>query len=227
MVARGVNGGDSYGGYRSQLVATLQSKGIRDLAVLRAISLVPRHLFVPESLRHRAYEDSALPIGGGQTISQPWVQARSLELAALTGKERVLEIGTGSGYQTALLSQLAAQVFSVERLPTLAQGARRALELAGARNVSVMIGDGTLGWRPYAPYDAIIVAAASPEVPAPLAEQLAVGGHLIIPLGERDQQVLTIFTRTAEGAPLQRQSVTEVRFVPLLGQFGFTSDPAP
>ncbi|MDZ4863476.1 MAG: protein-L-isoaspartate(D-aspartate) O-methyltransferase [Gemmatimonadota bacterium] len=227
MVARGVIGGDSYGGYRSQLVATLQSKGIRDLAVLRAISLVPRHLFVPESLRHRAYEDSALPIGGGQTISQPWVQARSLELAALTGKERVLEIGTGSGYQTALLSQLAAQVFSVERLPTLGQGARRALELAGARNVSVMIGDGTLGWRPYAPYDAIIVAAASPEVPAPLAEQLAVGGHLIIPLGERDQQVLTIFTRTAEGAPLQRQSVTEVRFVPLLGQFGFTSDPAP
>lgn len=227
MVARGVNGGDSYGGYRSQLVATLQSKGIRDLAVLRAISLVPRHLFVPESLRHRAYEDSALPIGGGQTISQPWVQARSLELAALTGKERVLEIGTGSGYQTALLSQLAAQVFSVERLPALAQGARRALELAGARNVSVMIGDGTLGWRPYAPYDAIIVAAASPEVPTPLAEQLAVGGHLIIPLGERDQQVLTIFTRPAAGAPLQRQSVTEVRFVPLLGQFGFTIEPAP
>jgi protein-L-isoaspartate(D-aspartate) O-methyltransferase len=227
MVARGVNGGDSYGGYRSQLVATLQSKGIRDLAVLRAIALVPRHLFVPESLRHRAYEDSALPIGGGQTISQPWVQARSLELAALTGKERVLEIGTGSGYQTALLGQLAAQVFSVERLPALAQGARRALELAGTRNASVMIGDGTLGWRPYAPYDAIIVAAASPEVPAPLAEQLAVGGHLIIPLGERDQQVLTIFTRTAEGTPLQRQSVSEVRFVPLLGQFGFTTDAAP
>jgi protein-L-isoaspartate(D-aspartate) O-methyltransferase len=227
MVARGVNAGDSYGGFRSQLVATLQAKGIRDLAVLRAISLVPRHLFVPESLRHRAYEDSALPIGGGQTISQPWVQARSLELAALTGKERVLEIGTGSGYQTALLSQLAAQVFSVERLPALAQGARRAVDLAGARNVSIMIGDGTLGWRPYAPYDAIIVAAASPDVPAPLGEQLAVGGHLIIPLGERDQQVLTIFTRPAEGAPLQRQSVTEVRFVPLLGQFGFASDPAP
>lgn len=227
MVARGVTAGDSYGGFRSQLVATLQSKGIRDLAVLRAISLVPRHLFVPESLRHRAYEDSALPIGGGQTISQPWVQARSLELAALTGKERVLEIGTGSGYQTALLSQLAAQVFSVERLPALAQAARRAVDLAGARNVSIMIGDGTLGWRPYAPYDAIIVAAASPDAPAPLAEQLAVGGHLIIPLGERDQQVLTIFTRPAEGAPLQRQSVSEVRFVPLLGQFGFTSDPAP
>ena len=224
MVARGVIDGDSYGGYRSQLVATLQAKGIRDLAVLRAVSLVPRHLFVSESLRHRAYEDSALPIGGGQTISQPWVQARSLELAALTGKERVLEIGTGSGYQTALLCHLAAQVFSVERLPSLGQSARRTLELAGVRNVSVMVGDGTLGWRPYAPYDAIIVAAASPEVPTPLAEQLAVGGHLIIPLGSLDQQLLTIFTRTAEGAPLQRQSVSEVRFVPLLGQFGFTTD---
>lgn len=227
MVARGVKGGDSYGGYRSQLVATLQSKGIRDLAVLRAVSIVPRHLFVPDSLLHRAYEDSALPIGGGQTISQPWVQARSLELAALTGIERVLEIGTGSGYQTALLAELAAQVFSVERLPPLGQAARRVLDLAGARNVSVMIGDGTLGWRPYAPYDAIIVAAASPDVPAPLADQLAVGGRLIIPLGDRHQQVLTIFTRSGEGEPLRQQRVSDVRFVPLLGQFGFTTDAAP
>lgn len=227
MVARGLGGGDSYGGYRSQLVTTLQAKGIRDLAVLRAVSVVPRHLFVPESLRHRAYEDSSLPIGGGQTISQPWVQARSLELAALTGKERVLEIGTGSGYQTALLGQLASQVFSVERLAALGQSARRSLEEAGARNVSVMVGDGTLGWRPYAPYDAIIVAAASPDVPAPLADQLAIGGHLIIPLGDRDQQVLTCFTRSAEGAPLQRQSVSDVRFVPLLGQFGFAPEAAP
>jgi protein-L-isoaspartate(D-aspartate) O-methyltransferase len=226
MVARGVTGGDSYGGYRSRLVTTLQGKGIRDLAVLRAISLVPRHLFVPESLRHRAYEDAALPIGGGQTISQPWVQARSLELAGLTGRERVLEVGTGSGYQTALLSHLAAQVFSVERLPPLGQTARRALEQAGIRNVSVMLGDGTLGWRPYAPYDAIIVAAASPDVPAPLAEQLSVGGRLIIPLGDRDRQVLTCFTRAAPGAPLECESISEVRFVPLLGQFGFSTDPA-
>ena len=177
--------GDSYGGYRSRLVETLQAKGIRDLAVLRAIGTVPRHLFVPESVRHRAYEDTALPIGGGQTISQPWVQARYLELAALTGRERVLEIGAGSGYQTALLAPLADAVFAVERIPALAQSARAALAAAGVRNVTVLVGDGTLGWRPFAPYDAILVAAASPEIPAPLVEQLAPGGRLIIPLGDR------------------------------------------
>ena len=129
---------------------------------------------------------SALPIGGGQTISQPWVQARYLELAALTGRERVLEIGAGSGYQTALLALLADAVFAVERIPALAQSARGALEAAGIRNVTVLVGDGTLGWRPFAPYDAILVAAASPEIPAPLVEQLAPGGRLIIPLGDRD-----------------------------------------
>jgi protein-L-isoaspartate(D-aspartate) O-methyltransferase len=148
MVARGVGEGDSYGGYRSQLVAELQAKGIRDLAVLRAIATVPRHLFVPEGVRHRAYEDSALPIAAGQTISQPWVQARSLELARLTGRERVLEVGTGSGYQTALLAQLAEQVFSVERVPALAQAAKAALAAAGVQHVTVLVGDGSLGCFP-------------------------------------------------------------------------------
>jgi protein-L-isoaspartate(D-aspartate) O-methyltransferase len=223
MVARGVGEGDSYGGYRAQLVAELQAKGIRDLAVLRAISQVPRHLFVPESLRHRAYEDSALPIGGGQTISQPWVQARSLELARLTGKDRVLEVGTGSGYQTALLSLCAGQVFSIERLPTLAQAARAALERAGLHNFSLMVGDGTLGWRPYAPYDAIIVAAASPEVPAPLIGQLAPAGRLVLPLGDRASQTLTLVSRQPDGT-LTRQPASDVRFVPLLGHFGFAGD---
>ncbi|HKT58475.1 MAG TPA: protein-L-isoaspartate(D-aspartate) O-methyltransferase [Gemmatimonadales bacterium] len=213
--------GDSYGGYRARLVETLQQKGIRDLAVLRAIGTVPRHLFVPESVRHRAYEDVALPIGGGQTISQPWVQARYLELAALTGRERVLEVGAGSGYQTALLAQLADAVFAVERLPALAQSARAALEAAGVRNVTVLVGDGTLGWRPFAPYDAILVAAASPEIPAPLVEQLAPGGRLVIPLGDRQNQVLTMARRV--GDQLQISTVADVRFVPLLGQFGFTS----
>ena len=213
--------GDGYGGYRSRLVETLQQKGIRDLAVLRAIGTVPRHLFVPESVRHRAYEDVALPIGGGQTISQPWVQARYLELAALTGRERVLEVGAGSGYQTALLAQLADAVFAVERLPALAQSARAALEAAGVRNVTVLVGDGTLGWRPFAPYDAILVAAASPEIPAPLVEQLAPGGRLVIPLGDRQNQVLTMARRV--GDQLQISTVADVRFVPLLGQFGFTS----
>jgi protein-L-isoaspartate(D-aspartate) O-methyltransferase len=213
--------GDSYGGYRTRLVETLQQKGIRDLAVLRAIGTVPRHLFVPESVRHRAYEDVALPIGGGQTISQPWVQARYLELAALSGRERVLEVGAGSGYQTALLAQLADAVFAVERIPALAQGARAALEAAGVRNVTVLVGDGTLGWRPFAPYDAILVAAASPEIPAPLVEQLTPDGRLVIPLGDRDNQVLTVARRVGE--QLQISTVADVRFVPLLGQFGFSS----
>jgi len=220
MVAGGV-GGDSYGGYRTRLVETLHAKGIRDLAVLRAIGTVPRHLFVPESVRHRAYEDTALPIAGGQTISQPWVQARYLELAALTGRERVLEIGAGSGYQTALLATLADAVFAVERIPGLAQSARAALETAGIRNVTVLVGDGTLGWRPFAPYDAILVAAASPEIPAPLVEQLAPGGRLIIPLGDRSSQVLTLAQRV--GDEVRTSTLADVRFVPLLGEFGFSS----
>ena len=219
MVAGGVGEGDGYGGYRAQLVETLQRKGIRDLAVLRAVRMVPRHLFVPESVRHRAYDDAALPIGSGQTISQPWVQARYLELLSLTGRERVLEVGTGSGYQTAPLAMVCDAVFSVERIPALAQRARATLEAAGIRNVTVLVGDGTLGWRPFAPYDAILVAAASPEIPAPLVEQLAPGGRMVIPLGDRANQTLTLARR--EGDQLRTTTVADVRFVPLLGEFGF------
>jgi protein-L-isoaspartate(D-aspartate) O-methyltransferase len=219
MVAGGVGEGDGYGGYRARLVETLQRKGIRDLAVLRAVRLVPRHLFVPESVRHRAYDDAALPIGSSQTISQPWVQARYLELLALSGRERVLEIGTGSGYQTALLAMLCDAVFSVERIAGLAQRARETLAAAGIRNVTVLVGDGTLGWRPFAPYDAILVAAASPEIPGPLVEQLAPGGRMVIPLGDRANQTLTLVRR--EGDQLRTTTVADVRFVPLLGEFGF------
>lgn len=219
MVAGGVGEGDGYGGYRAQLVETLQRKGIRDLAVLRAVRMVPRHLFVPESVRHRAYEDAALPIGSSQTISQPWVQARYLELLSLAGRERVLEIGTGSGYQTALLALLCDAVFSVERIAGLAQRARETLADAGIRNVTVLVGDGTLGWRPFAPYDAILVAAASPEIPGPLVEQLAPGGRMVIPLGDRANQTLTLVRR--EGDRLRTTTVADVRFVPLLGEFGF------
>jgi protein-L-isoaspartate(D-aspartate) O-methyltransferase len=222
MVA-GELAGDSYGGYRAQLVAELSRKGIRDLAVLRAVSQVPRHLFVPESLRHRAYEDTALPIGSGQTISQPWVQARSLELARLSGRDRVLEVGTGSGYQTGLLALCAEQVFSVERIPALARNAKAILEEAGIRNLSIMVGDGTLGWRPYAPYDAILVAAASPEIPGPLVEQLKPGGRLILPLGDRANQTLTVVTRDEDGT-VNSRTASDVRFVPLIGQFGFAGD---
>ena len=210
---------DGYGGYRAQLVETLRAKGIRDLAVLKAVAETPRHLFVPDSVRHRSYEDSALPIGGGQTISQPFVQARYLEVLDLKGTEKALEIGTGSGYQTALLSRLAETVFSVERLPVLAQKARDILRMTGCRNVTVLVGDGTLGWRAFAPYDAILVSAASPDVPAPLIDQLSPGGRLVIPLGDRDQQVLTLIRRTGQG--VERRSLGDVRFVPLIGEFGF------
>lgn len=219
MGAGGLSRGDSYQGYRTRLVETLQAKGIHDLGVLRAISVVPRHRFVPESVRHRAYEDAALPIGGGQTISQPWVQARYLEVLGLTGREKVLEVGTGSGYQTALLAELADRVFSVERVPELAREAQRTLQELGRRNVSVMVGDGTLGWRPYAPFDAILVAAASPNVPAPLLEQLAEGGRLVIPLGDRDRQVLNLIQR--QGGAFHTTTMGDVRFVPLIGEHGF------
>jgi protein-L-isoaspartate(D-aspartate) O-methyltransferase len=222
MVPRGIGEGDSYGGYRGHLVETLQGKGVRDLAVLRAVRMVPRHLFVPGSVRHRAYDDVALPIGSGQTISQPYVQARYLELVGLSGRERVLEVGTGSGYQTALLALLCESVFSVERVPGLAQGARAALEAAGIRNAIVLVGDGTLGWRPFAPYDAILVAAASPEIPAPLVEQLAPGGRMVIPLGDRAAQALTVVQR--QGDEFRTSTVADVRFVPLLGQFGFSNE---
>lgn len=220
MVAGGVGRGDSYGGYRSRLVEELRRKGIRDLAVLHAVSEVPRHLFVPEGVRHRAYEDAALPLSAGQTISQPWVQARSLELLRLTGRERVLEIGAGSGYQTALLTRLASTVFAVERVPALAHQARAALEAAGISTVNMMIGDGTLGWRAYAPYDAILVAAGSPDVPGPLVEQLAPGGRMVIPVGPSEHQSLTLVERSPDGATVTRTPVSGVRFVPLLGEFG-------
>lgn len=211
--------GDSYGGYRERLVDALREKGIRDLAVLKAVSEVPRHLFVPVSLRKQAYEDTSLPIGNGQTISQPSTQARALEALRLTGGERVLEVGLGSGYQTALLAKLASQVFAIERIPVLADAARAALAEAGVRNTSILVGDGTLGWRAYAPYDAIVVAAASPEVPQPLLEQLAPGGRLLAPLGPRDAQVLTLVTISEEGLVLE--PLAGARFVPLLGTHGF------
>ena len=214
---------DSYGGYRAQLVETLRSKGIRDLNVLHALATVPRHRFVPEALRHRAYEDEPLPIGQGQTISQPYVHARSLELLGLTGKDRVLEVGAGSGYQTALLAALASTVLAVERVPELAHSARNVLEELGIRNATVVIGDGTLGWRPFAPFDAILVSAASPAVPRPLLEQLADGGRMVIPLGDAENQTLTLIEK--QGDQLRLSEATGVRFVPLLGEFGFRPDP--
>jgi len=211
--------GPEFRGARRRLVETLQTMGIRDLAVLRAVDLTPRHLFVPTGVRHRAYEDSALPIGNGQTISQPSVHARYLELLHLSGKERVLEVGTGTGYQTALLSNLAAQVFSIERVTALYEQAREILRQLDVRNVSMLLGDGTIGWREYAPYDAILVSAGAPTVPAPLLDQLAEGGTLLIPLGGKDEQILVSFER--RDGTIVRRDIAPVRFVPLLGTHGW------
>ena len=209
---------DTYAGYRSRLVEQLRAQDIKDLAVLRAVGETPRHLFVPEALLGRAYEDVALPIGRGQTISRPLTHARYLEALELRGRERVLEIGTGSGYQAALLSQLVAQVFTVERLAQLASRARQAIALAGMSNVTVLVGDGTLGWRPYAPYDAILVAAASPRVPPPLLEQLAEGGRLLAPIGPGQAQEIIRITR--RGGELVEEHLAAASFVPLIGRHG-------
>lgn len=209
---------DTYGGYRARLVEQLRAQGIRDLAVLQAFAVTPRHLFVPEAVRHRAYEDAALPIGNGQTISQPSTQARYLETLGLKGDEKVLEIGTGSGYQTALLAALAGPVFTIERVPALAKSAQAALRSASV-NVSILVGDGTLGWSAYAPYDAILVTAGGPEIPPPLVEQLSPRGRMIIPLGARGAQKLTVVRRTATG--VQTTPIGDARFVPLVGEHGF------
>lgn len=217
MVARPVD--QELRGARLRLIETLREKGIRDLAVLRAFEQTPRHHFIPTGLRHRAYEDTSLPIGSGQTISQPSIHARYLELLTLSGRERVLEIGTGSGYQTVLLAHLVEQVFSVERIPVLYQQARDAIRRAGANNVSMLLGDGTLGWREYAPYDAILVSAGAPSVPEPLLGQIAEGGRMLVPVGTREEQHLFLFRRV--NGQLEQKEVAPVRFVPLVGHHGW------
>ncbi len=211
----------SFSGPRRRLLETLQANGIADLAVLRAFDLTPRHLFVPTGVRHRAYEDAPLPIGNGQTISQPSVHARYLQELKLKGSEKVLEIGTGSGYQTVLLSHLAGQVFSIERIGALLDRAREVVQQLGGRNVSLLQGDGTLGWNAYAPYDAILVGAAAPDAPAPLVRQLSEGGRLLVPVGGRDEQMLAVFTR--RGDTVERRDILPVRFVPLIGAHGWHS----
>ena len=206
-------------GARHRLVEELRTKGIRDLAVLRAIEKTPRHQFVPTGIRHRAYNDVALPIGNSQTISQPYVHAQYLELLELKGTERVLEIGTGTGYQTALLAHLVAQVFSIERIAALNKQAREILQQLGIHNVTLMVGDGTLGWRDQAPFDAILVSAGAPSVPQPLLDQLAEGGRLLVPIGDRETQNLMVYRRN--GDRFEKRQVTPVRFVPLIGSHGW------
>ncbi len=208
-----------FGGARRRLIEELEAKGVGDLAVLKAFDDVPRHHFVPTGVVHRAYEDAPLPIGHGQTISQPSVHARFLALLNLTGRERVLEIGTGSGFQAALLTRLAGSVFSIERIAALAEQARESLRACGIEQVIQRVGDGTLGWPEFAPFDAILVGAASPEIPVPLTEQLAVGGQLLVPVGDKQGQALVRVVRTADG--FRQERLDPMRFVPLIGAHGF------
>ena len=205
---------------REMVERQLRERGIEDERVLQAMGRVPRERFVPAELRERAYEDAALPIGGGQTISQPYMVALICAQLALRGGERVLDVGTGSGYQAAVLAELAGEVHSIERLPELAEQARKSLELSGyGDRVDVHVGDGTLGLAAGAPYAGIAVAAAAPELPRSLYEQLERGGRLVLPVGERSEQRLEVVVRSPEG-PARLRSVP-CRFVPLVGEEGF------
>ena len=197
----------------------LRGRDIGDERVLRAMEQVPRELFVPPDLRRRAYDDAALPIGAGQTISQPYMVARILEELGLDGDEHVLDVGTGSGYQAAVLAQLADEVHSIERIPELAEQAGRNLEAAGIHNVQIHIGDGSLGDPVHAPFDAIAVAAAAPDLPQALYDQLKVGGRLVVPVGGRRGQRLQVIVRSPEGPAVIRS--VPCRFVPLVGEEGF------
>lgn len=199
----------------------LRARGIRDPRVLRAFAEVPRHLFVPEHLRGMAYDDAPLPIGHGQTISQPLMVALMLEALEIEGHERVLDVGAGSGYQAALLGHMAREVVSVEVVPELARMARRNLERAGITNVKVIEGDGSLGYAPDAPYDAIVVAAGSPDVPQPLLDQITEGGRLVIPIGPRYGQ--SCYRLRKKGGRVRRDDLGACAFVPLVGEGGWPS----
>jgi protein-L-isoaspartate(D-aspartate) O-methyltransferase len=212
---------------RRALVERLRSAGlVSDPRVAEAVAEVPRHLFVPAALAGEAYGDHALPIGHGQTITQAANVARSAELAALSPGARVLEIGTGSGYQAAVLARLARWVFTLERIPGLAQGAETLLRALGVRNVSVKVFDGSYGWSEHAPYDAIVVAAAAPEVPEPLVAQLTPTGRLVVPVGGPGRQRLLVVKRLPNGR-VRTEDAGEVAYVPLVGRFGFApKEPA-
>ncbi len=201
----------------------LRARGILDPRVLAAMDAVPRHLFVSPGFEDRAYGDFALPVAEGQTISQPWIVARMLELARVPDGGRVLEVGTGTGYQTALLAAIAGEVASVERLAPLLDAARERLALLGVTNVRLRLGDGTLGWQEFAPYASVLAAAAAPHVPEALLHQLDEGGLLVIPVGGARLQRLEVWRRHGHRFPHERHD--ECRFVPLIGQDAWREDP--
>jgi protein-L-isoaspartate(D-aspartate) O-methyltransferase len=214
---------DRYKKQRARMVETqIKLRGITDARVLKAMETVPRHLFIDEGLIAQAYSDNPLPIGERQTVSQPYIVALMTQALELKGKERVLEIGTGSGYQTAILAELVERVFSIERIAALASRARKILDQLNYYNVAIRVGDGSYGWKEESPFDAIITTAAAPAVPRYLIEQLLVGGRLIIPVGARDVQTLYKFTRLSEDInDLKTEDLGGCRFVSLIGDSGW------
>ncbi|HYN23057.1 MAG TPA: protein-L-isoaspartate(D-aspartate) O-methyltransferase [Thermoanaerobaculia bacterium] len=210
---------DPYAHSRERMVQQIAARGVKDDRVLGAMRKVPRHLFV-KGMQTQAYGDHALPIGAAQTISQPFVVARMTELLEVRPDSSVLEIGTGSGYQTAILAQLARRVYSLERIPELAQQAIPRMRQLGIENVKIQVFDGTVGWSEWAPYDRILVTAGAPKVPEPLLEQLAPGGVLVVPEGPMNLQKLVVYRKSARG-DLRRREGEEVAFVPLLGRHGW------
>jgi protein-L-isoaspartate(D-aspartate) O-methyltransferase len=207
---------------RQMVKEQLQMRRIMDERVLAVFLKVPRHLFVPQELQQEAYADHPIPIGSGQTISQPYMVALMTQLLRLQGHERVLEIGTGSGYQLAILAELALEAYSVERLPGLADQASRRLEQLGYLNVHITAGNGSLGWPEHAPYEGMIVAAGAPYVPQSLVDQLAERGRLVIPIGPRQAQTLTLVEK--QGGVLDVKEITSCVFVPLIGEYGWESE---
>lgn len=205
---------------RERMVRLIAAHGVRDERVLAALRRIPRHQFVKEHLASRAYGDHALPIGEGQTISQPYVVARMTELLEVGPEHSVLEIGTGSGYQTAVLAVLARRIYSLERVPELAQQAIPRMRQLGFDNVKIQVFDGTVGWSEWGPYDRILVTAGAPKVPEPLLEQLAPGGVLVIPEGTLQAQKLVVYRKSSRGE-VRRKEGEDVAFVPLLGRHGF------
>ena len=211
---------EEFAAVRNRMVDTqIEVRGIADPRVLAAMRRVPRHRFVPQSLWDQAYNDYPLPIGEDQTISQPYIVALMTEALELQDTDRVLEIGTGSGYQAAVLAELAAEVYSIDRLASLAEQARMVLMELGYKNFQVRVGDGTLGWPEEAPFDAILVTAGTPQVPRPLVEQLALGGRLVVPVGDRFSQTLTRARMTRDGVKFDY--LGGCRFVRLIGKYGW------
>ncbi len=211
---------DLYRIAREKMVETqIKARGVKDTRVLEAMLKVPRHLFVEEALRDQAYGDFPLPIGEGQTISQPYIVAIMTEALKLKGNERVLEVGTGSGYQTAILAELALWVYTIEKYSSLLKRAKNTLIKLGYKNISFKLGDGSLGWKEVAPFDAIIVTAAAPKIPQPLIDQLLEGGRIVIPVGDEYSQVLVKGIK--KDGKLRTQTLEAVRFVKLVGAYGF------